>query len=198
MMDRMMERPSREGMRGMMAMMGNMPEGVSSSELPDPDSPAARLTARYCSQCHGIPSPSRLSAEEWTTTVRRMVARTEHMEEVGRRMRMMMGEVTAPSAQEERVVLDYLQRYALRTVTDDELPAAELPGARTYARACSRCHALPDPDLHSPDEWGGVVERMRENMRRLDVGKLDDEEARAVVDYLKEAAGRLDARPGSG
>lgn len=198
MMDRMMERPSREVMRGMMGMMDNMPEGIAPSELPDPDSPGARLTARYCSTCHGIPSPSRLSADEWTSTVRRMVARMQRMEGMGRRMRMMMGEVTVPSNRGERVILDYLRRHALRTVTDDELPAAELSGARTYARTCSRCHALPDPRLHAPDEWPGVVERMRENMRRRNVEEPSDDEARTIVDYLKEAAARADADdPGS-
>lgn len=41
MMDRMMERPSPEDIRGMMAMMGNMPEGVATTELPEPDSRGA-------------------------------------------------------------------------------------------------------------------------------------------------------------
>lgn len=197
MMDRMMERPSPEAMRGMMAMMDNMPEGVAPAELPEPDSRGARLVARYCSQCHGPPSPSRLSADEWSSTARRMFARMEHMERMGGRMRMTTGDVSAASVEEERVMVDYLRRHALRTVSDDELPAAELPGARLFARACSRCHALPDPSLHPPEDWPAVVQRMRENMRTMDVAELSDEDARRIVEYLRATAAEAEG-PGSG
>ncbi|HEX7052250.1 MAG TPA: hypothetical protein VF188_18730, partial [Longimicrobiales bacterium] len=72
--------PDRDMMRGMMdRMMANMPEGVPASTLPDPGSRGARLVARYCSQCHGIPSPARQSAEDWEPTVRRMVDRMARM-----------------------------------------------------------------------------------------------------------------------
>lgn len=197
MMDRMMEVPSREAMRGMMEMMGNMPEGIAATELPDPNSRAARLVARYCTQCHGLPSPSRLSADEWSATARRMFARMEHMERMGGRMRTMMGDVSAPSADEERVMVDYLRRHALRTISDDELPGAELPGARLFARTCSRCHALPDPGLHEPDEWPAVVQRMRENIRTMEVARLSDEDARRIVEYLQATAAAAEG-PGSG
>lgn len=189
-MDRMMERPSSEAMRGMMEMMGNMPEGIAVTELPDTDSPGAGLVARYCSQCHGLPSPSRLSADEWSSTARRMFARMEHMEGMGGRMRMMMGDVRAPSADEERIIVDYLRRHALRTVSEDELPATELPGGPLFARTCSRCHALPDPGLYGPDQWPVVVERMRENMRTMEVAELSDEDARRIVEYLRAASSR--------
>ena len=75
------ERLPRSGMGtgGMMAMMENMPEGIAADELPDPDSRGARLIVRYCSQCHGIPTPPRFSADEWETTARRMLVRMERV-----------------------------------------------------------------------------------------------------------------------
>lgn len=169
-------------------MMGNVPEGIAATELPDPDSRGAGLVSRYCSQCHGLPSPSRLSADEWSSTARRMFARMEHMERMRGRMRMRMDDVSAPSADEERVMVDYLRRHALRTISADELPEADLPGAPLFARSCSRCHALPDPGLYRPDEWPAVVERMRENMRAMDVAELSDDDARRIVEYLQATA----------
>lgn len=183
---------------GMMEMMANMPEGIPASALPDPDSRGARLVVRYCSQCHGIPTPRRQSAEDWWPTLRRMLFRMERMERMERRRGMMEGmmrgrmpEVEAPTAGEAQAMLAYLRAHALRTVRPEALP--EAPGAELFGRACSRCHALPDPAQHTPEEWPGVVARMRENMRRMDVEEITDAEARTIVRYL-QGASAADAR----
>lgn len=171
----------RMGMRMMERMMARMPEGVPASALPEPESRGARLVARHCSQCHGIPSPARQSAEDWGPTVRRMIDRMEHM------ARMPMDRIDAPSDEEAETILTYLRTHALRAVDPDELPDGG-EAARHFARTCSRCHALPDPAQHTPDEWPGVVARMRVNMREMDVEGIADGQAAAIVGYLRRAA----------
>lgn len=175
-------RMGRGMMQGMMdRMMANMPEGVPASALPEPDSRGARLVARYCSQCHGIPSPARQSAEDWEPTVRRMVDRMEHM------ARMPMHRIEAPSDEEEQAILAYLQAHALRAVDPEEVTDGG-PGARLFADTCSRCHALPDPEQHTPEAWPAVVARMRGHMREMGVEEITDEQAAAIVEYLRRAA----------
>ena len=188
----------RDAPEGMMRMMGRrsmeVPEGVPASELPQPDSRGARLTARYCSQCHGIPSPRRHTAGDWDATVRRMLRRMDHMA----RMRGMMGggtiDVRAPSRDEADALLAYFREHAMPGAEPGGLPAGE--GREDFRRACSRCHALPDPGQHTPEEWPEVVERMRRNMERMDVEGISDTETRRVVRYLQRAAGEAEAGAG--
>ncbi len=178
-------------MGGMMAMMGNMPEGIEAEELPSPESRGARLVARYCAQCHGIPTPRRLAAEEWDPTLRRMLVRMERMS------RMPMHGVIAPSPEDAGPILEYLQDNALRSAQPGSLPADD-PWTQLFLRTCSRCHAPPDPTQHKAEEWPGVVERMRENMRRMDVEGITEEQARRIVEFLKRHARGGERSPESG
>lgn len=182
----------------MMRMMGGesmeLPAGIDAGELPAPDSRGARLVARYCSQCHGIPSPRRHAPEDWEATARRMFRRMQHMERVrgqvrgmmrGMAMRRMM-DVKAPGVVEERAILAYLEEHAMRGTRREALPAGG--GRDAFARACSHCHALPDPEQHTPGEWPAVVERMRGHMDRMEVEGISDAEAARIVRYLQGAA----------
>ena len=40
-------------------------------------------------------------------------------------------------------------------------------GASLFKETCSQCHPLPDPKLHSAEEWPKVVEMMRNNMQAM-------------------------------
>lgn len=177
---------------GMMGrMMDNVSGGIPATQLPDSASRSARLVARYCGQCHGIPAPGRLSASEWPATLERMVDRMEHMEDMGGMMRRMMeermGGMETPSAEEQRVMLGYLQSHALRAASREDLPDGG-PGKALFTRTCSGCHALPDPGQYPPDSWPAVVQRMRDHMRTMDVGRVTDEQADSIIGYLKRAA----------
>ena len=189
--------------------MMELPEGVEADRLPEPDSTGARLAVRYCSQCHGVPAPTRHSAEDWVPTLRRMFARMEHMSGMGR-MRGMMGRgrgrrgggmaregrpmpmgmhgVVAPTADERLAIVDYYRSYALSAIRPVELPDGDAEVRALFRDRCSRCHALPDPAQHPPEEWPAVVERMRGNMDRMGVEGLSDAEAAAVVEYLEGAS----------
>lgn len=175
----------------MREMMANMPTGVAAGELPEPKTRGARLLERYCSQCHGIPSPGRHAAEEWPAILRRMLWRMDRMERMGGMMRDMMGTATrveAPTAEEAEVMLGYLKKHGMRSTPVEALPESGSPGARLFARVCTRCHALPDPAQHAPEEWPGVVERMGGHMRAMEVEGSTEQESLMILQYLQGAA----------
>lgn len=185
----------------MMRMMGQqsmeLPEGIPAADLPASDSRGARLVARYCSQCHGVPSPRRHAAEDWEATARRMFRRMDHMQHMGGMGGMMGGgmhdrmmDVEVPTADEERAIVAYLRDHAMRGARAEALPAGE--GRETFGRVCSRCHALPDPSQHTAEEWPAVVKRMRGHMQRMEVQEVSDAEAERIVRYLQRAASEGD------
>lgn len=167
-----------------------LPSGIPADQLPAPESRGAKLVAGYCSQCHGIPSPRRHSAEDWEGSARRMFRRMDHMEHMGGGMMGRMhggrGELTAPTAAEREVILAYLRDHAMASVGGEALPAGE--GRDRFRTVCARCHALPDPGQHTPEEWPAVVERMRENMAKMEVPEPSAEDMAAIVRYLQRAA----------
>lgn len=181
--------------------MMTLPEGVAANELPEPGSPGAHLAVEVCSQCHGVPSPKRHSAADWSPTLRRMFARMHRMSGMGGMMgrRGMMGRgrgdmpmgmhgVDTPSEEEKQALVDYYTSNALRSVEPGALPAGE--GVAEFRDRCSRCHALPDPTVHTPDEWAAVVARMRGNMEKEGVAGLSGEQAQAIIAYLERTAAR--------
>ena len=58
-----------------------LPPTFAPAELPEPASEGARLTLRYCVQCHNLANPAMHHAAKWPAVVERMVLR---MEEIGR------------------------------------------------------------------------------------------------------------------
>ncbi len=60
-------------------MGGVMPRSADIQDLPEPDSEGARLLNRYCTQCHGLPTPDQHSAEGWFPVVERMRMRLRWM-----------------------------------------------------------------------------------------------------------------------
>lgn len=175
-----------------------MPVGIRAAELPDPTSTGAQLVSRYCSQCHGIPSPASHAAAEWEGTLRRMVMHMErggHMPgmrgmmsgRMGMRGMGMMG-ARIPTDAELRTIREYLEAHSLRAVAADSLPEAGTSGATLFAHTCSRCHSLPSPAQHRPADWPGVVTRMRANMLRFHVDTISDETAREIVAFLQRAS----------
>jgi cytochrome c5 len=72
--------------------------------------------------------------------------------------------LAAPTAQETREIVDYLQRHALRPAGPELAGALATPGGQMFERACSQCHVLPDPGRHRASEWPAVVRRMEANM----------------------------------
>ncbi len=173
-------------------MSGRLPPGISPEDLPEPDSPGARLLVRYCSQCHNLPGPAMHTAEEWPFVVARMINRMEMMAGMrgmmGSMMMRGMMDIQAPTIQEQKKFLTYLQRHALRPASAEALGPPGTPGLALFRQTCSQCHALPDPGLHTTDEWPGVVERMQKNMDIMGKPVITDQERDELVSYLSQHA----------
>ncbi len=73
-------------------------------ELPEPESPGARLYAERCNGCHQLQIPSSMTAAMWQIQVDRMQ---------GEMVRRGMAPL---SPTEKQVVLDYLTRHAAGAV----------------------------------------------------------------------------------
>jgi len=140
-----------------------LPPAVEARDLPQQSSEGARLTARYCVQCHHLVNPAMHTAERWRAVVDRMVWRMRGNGNLGGLMKEMMAHVTAPSDAEVETLTRYLQRYGQKEI-DPNHPALSARAGEAFAIACSQCHALPDPLRHTTREWPGVVQRMQRHM----------------------------------
>lgn len=155
------------------------PPGVTAADLPDPASSGARLVAQHCAQCHELPSPAMHSAIDWPGIARRMWLRMEWLPpKLG---------VKVPSSAGRFAMLDYLTANALK-VSGASLPPG--PGRESFALICSRCHALPDPLVHSREDWPTVFARMERNMERMKVPPPTREQTSDILLYLQTVASR--------
>jgi cytochrome c5 len=175
----------REGMKEMMQrMMPDMlPPGIKPEFLPEPDSRGAKLISRYCTQCHNLPSPAMHSAVEWPVITNRMFSRMSMMSGM-----MGMMNVENPSSEERQTIVVYLQAHSMRTISPGALPAPNSRGAVLFRNACSQCHSLPDPQLHTAFEWPKVVERMRGNMKSMKKKVISEQDRKTIEEYLMSHA----------
>ena len=140
-----------------------LPRSVEPRDLPEPRSDGARLTARYCVQCHYLPNPEMHTADKWNTIVVRMVWRMQGKGNLGQLMKDMMDQVEAPAEQEIATLASYLQKHGQKEM-DPADPALQSEPGKIYSIACTQCHSLPDPRRHTAREWPAVVERMKRHM----------------------------------
>lgn len=61
-------------------------------------------------------------------------------------------------------------------------------GARLYAQSCGRCHALPDPRVHTARQWPAVVSRMTLRMWQAQLAPLSREQVEEIDAYLERHA----------
>jgi len=141
-----------------------LPPTFDVAKLPAPKSAGARLTVQYCVQCHNLPNPAMHHAAKWPTIVERMVLRMEGKGNYGRLMFEMMAGVQAPSAEEARTLVAYLQKHGQKPLDARKYPEAFTAAGEPFRLACNQCHVLPDPKRYTAKEWPAVVARMQENM----------------------------------
>jgi cytochrome c2 len=140
-----------------------LPPAIEPRDLPEPASEGARLTKRYCVQCHHLVNPAMHTGERWKSVVERMVWRMRGNGNMGELMREMMAQVKAPTDAEVETLLRYLQKHGQSEI-DPRHPALATRAGEAFGIACSQCHALPDPQRHTAREWPLVVERMKRHM----------------------------------
>jgi cytochrome c5 len=150
------------------------PPGVTPADLPEPNSKGAQLLAQFCAQCHQLPTPTMHSATDWPSIARRMWLRMEWLPP-------MLG-VKVPTMAERFATLDYLTTHALRVSAANLPPGA---GRESFELVCSRCHALPDPRVHSAADWPAVFARMQQNMERMKVAPLTRSQTSDILLYLQ-------------
>jgi len=164
-----------------------LPPGFAPEMLPEPGSPGAELTVRYCVQCHNLPNPAMHQPAKWPGIFERMVARMRGSGNMGRLMTDMMGGLAAPSDREARTLLAYLQRYGQQPLDPRKYPDVFAPENEAFRLACQQCHVLPDPHRHTAAEWRSVVARMQRNMEwmnRVVGSKPDSDEPQLRVNEI--------------
>lgn len=166
-----------------------LPPAIEPRQLPEPRSQGARLAARYCVQCHYLPSPNMHTAAKWVPIVERMVWRMRGKGNLGELMKEMMADIEAPSQEEVAVLTHYLQKHGLKEI-DPKHPALAESVGQMFSIACSQCHALPDPRRHTAREWPDVVERMKGHMAWANV-VVGTTELRTVPELKTEEIIRL-------
>ena len=173
-----------------------LPPSIAPAQLPEPQSAGARLTVRYCVQCHHLVNPAMHDTEKWPPIVARMLPRMQGRGNMGVLMKDLMAGVAAPSEAEARSIAAYLSRHGQRAADIRRLPEAGKSHAWTsYTQACSQCHATPDPRRHTRGEWPGVVARMEANMQWMNrvVGSTRDPRepqyrSSEIIEYLQKYA----------
>lgn len=140
-----------------------LPPAVEPRELPERNSEGAKLTVRYCVQCHHLVNPAMHTADRWRPLVDRMVWRMRGNGNLGEVMKEMMAHVKAPSDAEVETLTRYLQKHGQAEI-DAKHPALATRAGEIFGIACAQCHALPDPRRHTAREWPAVVERMKRHM----------------------------------
>ena len=156
------------------AKVGLPPAGITAADLPEPDAAGAKLVGTYCAQCHDLPSPAMHSATDWPSVVRRMWLRMDRLPE--------SLHVAVPDQGDRNTMLTYLTGNALK-VSGDNLPPGR--GRAEFAMICSRCHALPDPRVHSAQDWLAVFLRMERNMERMKVSPPTKTQGEEILAYLQ-------------
>jgi hypothetical protein len=141
-----------------------LPPTFEARQRPEPRSRGARLTLRYCVQCHNLPNPAMHHAAKWPDIVERMVLRMEGRGNLGTLMSEMMAGVEAPSADETIALVTYLRRHSQKPLDAARYPEVNRPSGEAFRLACNQCHVLPDPKRHTAREWRAVVSRMQKNM----------------------------------
>jgi cytochrome c553 len=155
------------------------PEDFDVSTLPDAESADAKLMMSFCGQCHAVASPGTHSAVEWPVVVRRMWLRMEMLPE--------SLSIRVPEVGERVRITSYLTANALK-VSPENLPPGN--GQAAFVEVCSRCHALPDPRIHTAKDWPAVFLRMEGNIQRMKVRGPTQEQTGQILTYLQEVAGR--------
>jgi cytochrome c5 len=163
-----------------------VPPGVNPQDLPDPDSPGAKVLVMYCGQCHNLPAPTMHTAAEWPSVVDRMMRRMSRMSGMGGMGMTMQMQLPSPEAQQ--TLVSYLEAHSLKSMSPKALPSSGSKRAKLFRDRCSQCHSLPDPKAHTRADWPATVDKMQAYMRAMDKKVITKGEEKEIVGYLQDHA----------
>lgn len=161
-----------------------MPPGMTPAELPEPDSPGARLVAEHCGQCHNLPGPGQHTAEEWRRVADNMFLLGEVTARFGDRP-----DLAIPDAAQRETITAYLEQHAL-----SPLPQG-LEAPQAYLSGCGDCHAPPDPGLHSANAWPAVMARMAAHRAVMTRKPMDPVDFTRILAFLSRHAATEPSAP---
>src|SRR6184192_969276 len=115
-----------------------LPPTYDARDLPEPGSPGAALTQRYCVQCHNLPNPAMHEAAKWPGIVQRMVQRMEGRGNLGPLMSDMMAGVRAPAPEEKRVLVAYLRKHGQKPLDLQRYPDLYQASGEAFRIACNQ------------------------------------------------------------
>lgn len=155
-----------------------IPGGVKAQQLPDPQHKGAILYAKYCNQCHGLPSPRMHSTDDWPLRFEKMM---DHVS-------LLAGaspEVKIPADTERQEIVSFLKGNGFTGLPANS-PLLGEPKAFNATWFCSACHAVPDPRQFPAGEWSKIVERMNIYRRKQGRKEMSKSDRKAVVDFFTE------------
>jgi len=177
-----------------------LPPTFELRQLPQRDSPGAKLVVAYCVQCHNLPNPAMHHAAKWPGIVERMVLRMEGKGNMGTLMAEMMAGVKAPGAEDTKAIVAYLRRHAQKPLDPARYPELNRSSGEAFRLACNQCHVLPDPQRYTAAQWPRVVARMQENMEwmnRVVGSKPAPDEPQLRVEEINAFLAKHARKPGS-
>ncbi len=142
-----------------------MPAQLDRNRLPEPNSEGARLVDRYCSQCHGIPSPASHDASDWVPVFRRMILLMEKSEANGSRERRNGWNDGQGNAHGDDGIGSAIRQRTGRDATLSAGKCASINNKRKTSRTWGRCcdslcqnmFALPCPAFTRPAYGGSMA-----------------------------------------
>jgi len=161
-----------------------IPFGLTADKLPDSQSKSAALYAKYCSQCHNLPSPRMHSADEWPLRFEKMMDHARLM--AGTSARLMAGAspaVKMPTFTEKEEIASYLGKNGFIELPANS-PLLGEPQAFNVLWFCSVCHAVPDPDQFPADEWSKIVDRMNGYRKKQGRDEMSNADRKAIINFL--------------
>lgn len=110
-------------------------------------------------------------------------------------MDMMMDEGMMNQQQMKDMMKSMMPGMLPPGIKSENLPEWNSQGAKLLIRYCTQCHELPNPSMHSSEEWPAITRRMYARMSMMSgmqgMGMMNMEspstkEQETIVDYLKK------------
>ncbi len=157
-----------------------IPTGMNPNDLPNAEQRGATVLTLYCVQCHDLPTPLMHSAAEWKLVLDRMEQRMRA------RRGGMLTKIMMPPEKDWAILRDYMTANAQKVLAEDQLTDLHTKAGMAFKSTCSFCHALPDPQSHTANEWPRIVLRMQNNIRTARKTPPDSQTTELVVSYLQQ------------